>query len=270
MNDSAVATSDTMDALADCPAAECEAEDAVSDDIRLVSLEMSEVLSGLSHALGNSLWTVDSYTQMAVEEAGDRIDGRVTSHLSAVLRASQRMVGVLNGMKLLASVCGKELHPRAVDLSALATTIAEEYRRAGERRQVQFQIAPGLTADGDPELLEMVMRHLFENAWKFTARQIEATIAFGRTPARGAADATQTFFVRDNGAGFDEAFAEGLFSPFRRLHPRGEFEGQGLGLAIVRRIIHQHGGRVRAKGSVGAGACFFFSLPTDGWRQRHE
>jgi signal transduction histidine kinase len=145
-----------------------------------------------------------------------------------------------------------------VDISELALDVIAELRDAYPEREVQARVADGLTAGGDAHLIRLVLRNLLGNAWKFTARSEPAVIEVdGTGPDR------QVIVVRDNGAGFDMRYAAKLFDPFQRLHSTADFEGTGIGLAIVYRIVHRHGGRIWAEGEVGSGAAFFFTLTTD-------
>jgi light-regulated signal transduction histidine kinase (bacteriophytochrome) len=145
-----------------------------------------------------------------------------------------------------------------VDLSALTEAIAVELRRNEPKRQVKFIIASDLKAQGDERLLRIVLENLLRNAWKFTGRQLKPVIEFGFTK-----EAEPAFFVRDNGAGFEMAYAGRLFGVFQRLHSASEYPGTGVGLATVQRIINRHGGRAWAEGELDHGATFYFSLPTE-------
>ena len=149
-----------------------------------------------------------------------------------------------------------EMRRTEVDLTALAGEIAAELRRDDPARQGRWVIAPGLVATGDPQLLREVLENLLGNAWKFTGKRADPVIEFGVTNG----EAVRAFFVRDNGAGFDMAYAGKLFGAFQRLHATADFPGTGIGLATVQRIIHRHGGRVWAEGAVGQGATFYFTL----------
>jgi light-regulated signal transduction histidine kinase (bacteriophytochrome) len=144
-----------------------------------------------------------------------------------------------------------------VDVSALARAIATDLQRCEPTRQAEFVIADGVVAHGDARLLSVVLENLFSNAWKFTARQPQARIEFGSLPQR---EGSLVFFVRDNGVGFDMAYADKLFRAFQRLPGRTEYPGTGVGLATVQRIIQRHGGRIWADGAVGQGATFYFTL----------
>jgi light-regulated signal transduction histidine kinase (bacteriophytochrome) len=143
-----------------------------------------------------------------------------------------------------------------VDLSALVKAVAEELRRTQPERQVEVVVEEGLVAKGDETLLRVTLENLLGNAWKFTRDQPHPRIEFGSTEYGD----TRAYFVRDNGVGFDMAYADKLFGAFQRLHTTSEFEGTGIGLATVQRIIYRHGGQVWAKGKVGEGATFFFTL----------
>jgi light-regulated signal transduction histidine kinase (bacteriophytochrome) len=145
---------------------------------------------------------------------------------------------------------------QAVDLSGMALSVLEGLQDNAHGRQVEFEVAESMVADADPHLLRVVLDNLLGNAWKFTGKQARAKIEVGSTVD----DDETVYFVRDNGAGFDQAHADKLFGAFERLHRIDEFAGDGIGLATVQRIIHRHGGRVRAEGAVGKGATFFFTL----------
>jgi light-regulated signal transduction histidine kinase (bacteriophytochrome) len=145
-----------------------------------------------------------------------------------------------------------------VDLSALAKAVMEELRKGEPGREVRFAVAPGLRTRGDERLLRLALDNLLQNAWKFTRDQPHPLIEFGKTN-----EPEPAFFVRDNGAGFDMAYASKLFGVFQRLHSSSEFPGTGVGLATVQRIIRRHGGRVFANAAIRQGATFYFTLPSD-------
>jgi light-regulated signal transduction histidine kinase (bacteriophytochrome) len=166
------------------------------------------------------------------------------------------MTQLIDDLMSLSQVVRGEIEREVVDLSRLARTIAAELRRTQPDRQVIFQIAPELLAQGDGRLLRVVLEDLLGNAWKFTSKQPHARIEVGVSEAQGGT----TFFIRDNGAGFDMTYVGRLFSPFNRLHSAADFAGTGIGLATVQRIIRRHGGRIWAEGAVGHGATFYFTL----------
>lgn len=151
----------------------------------------------------------------------------------------------------------QELRRQRMDLSALAEEVVGELRNAAPQRTVRFVCAPGLTVSGDPRLLRVVLVNLLGNAWKYTSKATMPRVELGQSAGAG----EPTFFVRDNGAGFDMHYADRLFGAFQRLHSLAEFEGSGVGLATVQRIIHRHGGKIWAEARVNAGATFHFTLP---------
>ena len=163
---------------------------------------------------------------------------------------------LIDDMIELSRIARFELHNERVDLSVLVQNTASTLRNRDSNRLVDFKIQEGIMVHGDTRLLEIVVNNLLGNAFKFTGKMPEARIEFGQ---KGDSD-TPTFFVRDNGAGFDMAFAKNLFGAFQRLHSTTEFPGTGVGLATVQRIIHRHGGRIWAESAVGLGDTFYFNL----------
>jgi light-regulated signal transduction histidine kinase (bacteriophytochrome) len=163
---------------------------------------------------------------------------------------------LIDDLLQLSRVTRSEMAAGAVDLTAIARRIAARLAEGNSGRRIEFTIAGGLAASGDARLLEIVLENLFGNAVKFTGPRAEARIEFGR--AEG--DGERPFYVRDNGVGFDMAFASTLFGAFQRLHRASEFPGTGIGLATVQRIIHRHGGRVWAEAQPDRGATFYFTL----------
>jgi signal transduction histidine kinase len=168
------------------------------------------------------------------------------------------MGALIDALLELARITRATIRTEIVDLSALAAAVVAGLRRAHAHRAVIVDVADGLLARGDRHLLNVALTNLIGNAWKFTSRREEARVEVGRHPGK-----EPTFFVRDNGAGFDMAYADKLFAPFQRLHSRSEFEGTGVGLATVQRVIARHGGRIWADAGVGRGATFFFTLPNE-------
>jgi light-regulated signal transduction histidine kinase (bacteriophytochrome) len=167
------------------------------------------------------------------------------------------MDDLINDMMQLARVSREEISKEVVDLSSLATELLGELQQSQPERKVVVSIATGIKVCGDLHLLRLAMENLLANAWKYTGKRAEAVIEFGVMQT----DKQSAYFIRDNGAGFDMAYAGKLFGPFQRLHPAEEFEGTGIGLATVQRIIHRHGGRIWAEGEEGRGAVFYFTLP---------
>jgi light-regulated signal transduction histidine kinase (bacteriophytochrome) len=166
------------------------------------------------------------------------------------------MAELIDDMLKLSQITRAELKRQPVDLKQLSETVAEELLKSQPEREVNFVFQDNLIATGDPYLLRIALENLLGNAWKFTSKKQNARIEIGML-----ADSTQCiYFVRDDGPGFDMTYADKLFGAFQRLHGATEFEGTGIGLATVQRIIHRHGGRVWAEASVGEGATFYFTL----------
>jgi len=163
---------------------------------------------------------------------------------------------LIDDLLKLARVTRAEIRTEDVDLSGMARDIAADLQRATPERQVEFAIAPGLRARGDTRLLRVALDNLLRNSWKYTSKQAAPRVEFRFGDANGG----QAFMIRDNGAGFDMKYADKLFGVFQRLHSAADFEGTGIGLATVRRIINRHGGRIWAEGAVDQGATFYFTL----------
>lgn len=219
--------------------------------------ELEAFSYSVSHDLRAPLRSIDGFSQALLEDYSERLDEQGRDYLHRVRAASQRMAHLIDDMLKLARVTRAELSREEVDLSALAQEIAAELRRAQPGREVEFAVASGLRVHGDPKLLRIVIENLLGNAWKFTGKRSGARIEFGMTHR----DGKPAYFVRDNGVGFDMAYAGKLFGAFQRLHDSREFPGTGIGLATVLRVVHKHGGKVWAEGKVEKGATFYFSLP---------
>jgi len=181
------------------------------------------------------------------------LDDTGKQYLQRVRAGAQRMAALIDDLLRLSRITRAELQRQSIDLSEVASSVANDLSRQDPARHVVFVIAPGLEARADAQLMRTVLENLLGNAWKFTSGRSHARIEFGRTQANGAS----AFFVRDNGAGFDPAYAGRLFGAFQRLHAAAEFPGTGVGLASVQRVIYRHGGRVWAKSAVNQGATFF-------------
>jgi light-regulated signal transduction histidine kinase (bacteriophytochrome) len=224
--------------------------------LEVANRELEAFAYSVSHDLRAPLRSMDGFSLALLEDYRDKLDVTGQDYLRRVRSGSQRMAQLIDDMLNLSRVTRHEVKREQVDLSGMAWEIVQELRQAEPGRDIHVTVAQGLTADGDPALLYVVLRNLLGNAWKFTAGTPEATIEFGAVTQ----DAQTVYFVRDNGAGFDMAYASKLFTPFQRLHTTAEFSGTGIGLATVHRIISKHGGRVWAEGAVGKGATFYFTL----------
>jgi PAS domain S-box-containing protein len=210
----------------------------------------------VAHDLRAPLRAMSGFSTALLDEYSDVLGEIGRRYAERIQAAGDQMTTLIDDLLQLSRVLRAEVHLETVDLGEEVTRIAEELQRRSDR-SVRFIIKRPVQARADHTLIRTVLQNLLENAWKFTAGRDDATIEFGTTPT---ADATVSCYVRDNGAGFDPAYADQLFQPFRRLHSAGEFPGTGVGLASVRQIVERHGGRVWAEGAVGEGATFHFTL----------
>jgi signal transduction histidine kinase len=218
--------------------------------------ELEAFSYSVSHDLRAPLRTINSFSQILLDDYGDQLDTRAREHLARVQNGVHRMGHLIDDLLQLSRVTRVGLQKTQVDLTKLARTVAAELRETAPDRPVEFVIRDGLSATGDASLLRVAFDNLLGNAWKFTAR-VAARIEVGSSQG----GAVPVYFVRDNGAGFDMKFASRLFGPFQRLHSDRDFAGTGIGLATVQRIIHRHGGRIWAEGIVERGATIYFTLP---------
>jgi light-regulated signal transduction histidine kinase (bacteriophytochrome) len=199
---------------------------------------------------------MDGFAQLLVEEYGGGLDEEGLRYLSRVREGAQRMGRLVDDLLRLSRVARAELKREEVDVSALALEVLGDLRASEPERHVETVVAPGLVARADRSLLRILLENLLRNSWKFTSGRAAARIEFG---AEGSGR-EKAFFVRDDGAGFDMAYAGQLFKPFSRLHGPAEFPGTGIGLAIVDRIVRRHRGKVEASATPGGGATFRFRL----------
>jgi two-component system, sensor histidine kinase and response regulator len=211
----------------------------------------------VAHDLRAPLRGIDSFSQLLIDKYSQQLDDQALAYIDRMRGAAARMSQLIDALLTLAQVGRGELQPVELDFSELVQSVASEIAAASPERNVRVAVAPGMRAYGDPRLLSIVMGNLLENAWKFTGRRKRPAIEVG--PVQ---NTTQpTYYVRDNGAGFDPAYASRLFAAFQRLHADREFPGTGIGLAIVHRVISRHGGTVWADSRPEQGATFYFSLP---------
>ena len=235
----------------------------LNEDLKRKTVELEDLNKELesfsysvSHDLRAPLRTIDGFSNALLEDYTEVLDAQGKDYLQRVHAATQHMAELIDALLVLSRVTRSEMHRELVDMSVMAQTIATELQEKQPERQADFIITPGLVAEGDARLLRSVLENLLGNAWKFTQKKPHARIEFGITEHEG----ESVYFVRDNGAGFDNAYTDKLFSAFQRLHSPDEFTGIGIGLATVKRIIHRHGGRVWAEGEVEKGATFYFTL----------
>jgi signal transduction histidine kinase len=225
-------------------------------ELEAVNRELESFSYSVSHDLRAPLRSMDGFSQAVLEDYGGKLDAQGTEYLRNIRSAAQQMSSLIEDLLDLSRITRKEMYLELVDLSGLASEVAAELKKTQPERRVDFTIAPGLTGTGDRALLKLVFDNLMGNAFKFSGKKPQAKIEFGSTRMKG----ETVYFVRDNGTGFDMAYADKLFKPFQRLHSVKEFPGTGIGLASVQRIINRLGGRVWAEGEAGKGATFYFSL----------
>lgn len=218
--------------------------------------ELEAFAYSVSHDLRAPLRGIDGFSHALLEDYADKLDETGRDYLDRVRAAAVKMGQLIDALLNLSRLTRGEIKTDIVDLTALANNAAEELRKSEPGRKAMFDIAAGVTVQGDPAMLRAVIDNLLENAWKFTGKIEEAQIEFGLMKA----DGKTVYFVRDNGSGFDMAYANKLFTAFQRLHGTADFPGLGIGLVTVQRIIRRHGGHIWAEGKPGKGATFYFSL----------
>ncbi|AJE03949.1 hypothetical protein GPICK_11820 [Geobacter pickeringii] len=219
--------------------------------------ELESFSYSVSHDLRAPLRHIDGFSLALLEDCGDSLTAQGGEYLKRIRSAAGRMGQLIDDLLELSRVSRGAVFYEPVDLSRTVRSLAAELAEAEPTRQVSFEIEDHVVVNGDTRLLRIVLANLIGNAWKYTGRNEQALIRFGATEI----DGVRAMFVSDNGAGFDMSYYDKLFGPFQRLHAATDFEGTGIGLATVQRIIHRHGGRVWAEAAVGRGATFYFSLP---------
>lgn len=237
---------------------------AESEQLKVISRKMAEANKELetfsysvSHDLRSPIRTTEAFARIVLEDYGESLDEEGRVYLKKIISGTEKMNMIVDEMLTLSKVGKKELDLKRVDLTSMARTIIGNLKKAAPERNVTFEVGERLIVSADEKLMEIALTNLLGNAWKYTARKESGLIAFGRMRQGG----EDVFFVRDNGAGFDMDYAEKLFEPFKRLHSESEFEGTGIGLATVKRIIEKQGGRIWGEGKRGEGAVFYFTLP---------
>ena len=236
-----------------------ELEQRVRDrtaELAQVAAELEAFSYSVSHDLRAPLRAIDGFSQALAGHGADRLDEQGRHYLQRIRAGARRMSELIDDLLLLSRVSRSELRRGPLDVGEIARAIVADLRRRDPDRRVEVKIAEGMSAHGDRRLLTIALENLIGNAWKFTARKPAAHIEVGAE----ARDGETVYFVRDDGAGFDMAYAAKLFGAFQRLHDASEFEGTGIGLATVQRVIARHGGRIWAEGRPGQGATFFFTL----------
>jgi signal transduction histidine kinase len=227
-----------------------------TSELRRTNKELEAFSYSVSHDLRAPLRAIDGFSHALLQEYGSRLEPRGQDYLARVRAGCARMARMIDDLLGLSRVIRQEMRRESVDLAALARSVAEDLGQSQPERRVAFSAPVSAVVHGDPGLLRIALENLLNNAWKFTQKTEAPTVEFGDRPDGGA----RVFYVRDNGAGFDMAYAGKLFGAFQRLHDAAEFPGTGIGLATVQRIIQRHGGRLWAEAAVGRGASFFFTL----------
>ncbi len=225
-------------------------------ELAAANRELESFSYSVSHDLSAPLRAIEGFSTLLKTEFEPKLDAQGREYLQRIRGAARRMAQLIDDLLDLSRVSRRELRRQSVDLSELARGLIEELRWREPSRNIEWMVADGLVAEADPTLMLAVLQNLLGNAWKFTRPQAQARIEFGLEEDGG----MPAFFVRDNGAGFDMEYSHKLFTPFQRLHGPAEFEGNGIGLATARQIIHRHGGKIWAEGAVDAGAVFRFTL----------
>lgn len=222
----------------------------------MVNSELESFSYSVSHDLRAPLRAIDGFSNLIEKDYAAQLDERGQNYFKRVCAGAARMGNLIDDLLNLSRISRQETRNGVVDLSALAREMADELQAGEPGRAVDWVIAEGVQITGDPGLFKIVLQNLIGNAWKYSARCERPRIEFGVAEKNGG----RNYFVRDNGVGFDMTYVGKLFKVFQRLHAAGDFPGTGIGLATVARIIHRHGGEVRAEGKVNEGATFSFTL----------
>jgi light-regulated signal transduction histidine kinase (bacteriophytochrome) len=229
---------------------------AWSQQLEQANGELEAFSYSVSHDLRAPLRSIDGYSKALLDDCADQLDATARGYLDRVRAATSRMSALIDDLLGLARVSRAPLLRQPIDLAKLASGVVEELRRRDPLRNVTVELQSNLRGLADPRLMTIALENLVGNAWKFSGKKPDARIEVGKTTEGG----QDVFYVRDDGAGFDMAYAGDLFQPFHRLHGRAEFEGTGIGLATVQRIVSRHGGRIWAEAAIGQGAKFLFTL----------
>ena len=227
----------------------------VTTQLKFINQELEVFSSAVSHDLRAPVRRIESFSQMLEQNLGEQSPPASKDYLRRIRAANQQMGRSIEDLLRLSKISHQDIYKQQVDLSTVVKKIADDFQKAELERQVEWQIADSIVAKGDRDLLHAALENLLGNAWKYTRKNPHAVIEFGKLP-----ESEATYFIRDNGAGFDMSYAHQLFKPFQRLHSASEFEGHGVGLATVQRIIQRHGGRIWAEAEVDRGATFYFTL----------
>ncbi|MBV1920114.1 MAG: HAMP domain-containing protein [Pseudomonadales bacterium] len=227
-----------------------------NNELATSNQELESFSYSVSHDLRAPLRAINGFTQALEEDCSEQVDDIGRSYMKRILAATQKMGGLINTLLSLSRVTRKEIELCDIDISVMAKSISDGLREHHQERKVEISIQPNITLSADSQLIEIALDNLIENAWKYTGQQLLAKIEFGSTAIQG----TTVYFIKDNGAGFDNKYSDDLFTPFKRLHTTDQFDGTGIGLATVARIIHRHQGDIWATSEPDKGAQFYFTI----------
>ena len=227
-----------------------------TSELEIINKELESFSYSVSHDLRAPLRSIDGFSNLILKKYGSTFNEEAADYFQRVMHATRQMGQLIDDLLKLARLNRVEMSLETTDLSQMAASIADELKSAQPERKIQISIEPGILVNVDKNLIQVALHNLFENAFKYTRNVEETEIQFGRTLENG----KYLYYIRDNGVGFDMKYVDKLFGAFQRLHSVKEFEGTGIGLATVQRIIHRHNGRIRAEAEPGKGAAFFFTL----------
>jgi signal transduction histidine kinase len=233
-----------------------ERVEARTAELLTANKELDAFSYSVSHDLRAPLRGIRGFSSILLEDYGNRLDADGKQHIERICHACDRMNSLIDDLIQFSQVSRAELNKKTVNLSEIARNIADELQNQEPERPVDFQISPDIYAEADPLLIRTVIENLLGNSWKYTRYTGQPVIKFGVKDVENC----KTYFVQDNGAGFNQAYVDKLFNVFQRLHTSDKFEGSGIGLASVNRIVKRHGGRIWAEGKEGEGAIFSFTL----------
>ena len=226
-------------------------------ELQAVVKDLESFSFSVSHDLRGPIRHIDGFSQMLFEDYSDKLDEKGKRYLQLIRKSTQHMGKLIDDLLNLSQVSRSELRKEEVDMSKIALAVAEDLRNGQPKRSVHFVIENHVLANGDEGLLTILIENLIGNAFKFTSKHPKSEIRFGKVLM----DEEEVYFVKDDGAGFDMIYAHKLYGAFQRLHGTEDFDGNGIGLATVHRIIHRHGGKLWAEGAVEKGATFYFTIP---------
>ena len=227
------------------------------DQLATINRELESFSYSVSHDLRAPLRAMDGFSQALLEDYGDRLDQTGMNYLQRIRTAAQNMGELIDQLLMLSRLTRAEMYPGEVNLTEIAEKIIAGLREQEPDHCVEFIVNPDMVGFADARLMEVALANLLGNAWKFSSKKSSPRIEFG---IESDTEWEPVYFVRDNGAGFNQEYADNLFKPFQRLHGAHEFSGSGIGLATVQRVIARHGGKIWAKGALDVGATFYFTL----------